>query len=64
MKEHYDFSDSKKNPYVDHIHNDGKQELSILLDADIIDFFQKNGKNYEAKINSILRSYVEHKRRA
>ena len=41
------------------------REIWILLalyiqDADIMDYFRKQGKGYQTKINAILRSYVEH----
>ncbi len=37
-----------------------KTAISIRLDADIIEFFKKQGKGYQSKINVALRSYIEH----
>lgn len=37
-----------------------KQLISIRLDQDILSFFKKKGKGYQSKINSVLRSYMEH----
>lgn len=36
-----------------------KKAISIRLDQDIIDFFKKEGRGYQSKINSVLRSYIE-----
>ena len=38
-----------------------KQQLTIRLDADVLDWFKrhaKNGRGYQTDINSALRSYV------
>ena len=37
-----------------------KAAISIRLDKDILEFFKKQGKGYQSKINAVLRSYVEH----
>ena len=37
-----------------------KKAISIRLDADIIEFFKKQGKGYQSKINAALRAYIEH----
>ena len=36
-----------------------KKAISIRLDQDIIDFFKKEGRGYQSKFNSVLRSYIE-----
>ncbi len=36
-----------------------KIAISIRLDKDIIDFFKGEGKGYQSKINSVLRSYIK-----
>ena len=36
-----------------------KKAISIRLDHDIIDFFKKEGRGYQSKINNVLRSYIE-----
>ena len=35
-----------------------KQQLTLRLDADVIDWFRKNGAGYQSRINSALRDYV------
>ncbi len=37
-----------------------KTAISIRLDNDILDFFKKQGKGYQTKINAVLRSYIDH----
>lgn len=42
-----------------------KQQLTLRLDADVIDWFKKNGTGYQTRINSALRDYVRrHARKA
>lgn len=42
-----------------------KQQLTLRLDADLIDWFKKNGTGYQTRINSALRDYVrKHGRKA
>ena len=41
------------------IYSNGKKAISIRLDNDIIDFFKEEGKGYQSKINSVLKSYVK-----
>ena len=36
-----------------------KQPLSIRLDRDVLDWFQRHGKGYQTRINAVLRAYVE-----
>ena len=38
----------------------GKTAISIRVDTDVLNFFKKQGKGYQAKINAVLKSYVEH----
>lgn len=38
----------------------GKTAISIRIDNDILDFFRRQGKGYQSKINAVLRSYKEH----
>lgn len=35
-----------------------KQQLTLRLDADLIDWFKKNGTGYQTRINSALRDHV------
>ncbi len=36
-----------------------KVSLSLRLDEDIIDFFKKQGRGYQSKINAVLKAYVK-----
>ncbi len=41
-----------------------KQSLTLRLDPEVINWFKKNGKGYQTKINAVLKSYIEaHERR-
>src|ERR1700677_3894616 len=37
-----------------------KVGIHIKLDADIIEFFKKEGSGYQTRINAALKSYVRH----
>jgi uncharacterized protein (DUF4415 family) len=39
-----------------------KEELQLQLDAGVLDWFKSQGRNYRARINAVLRAYVEHQR--
>lgn len=39
-----------------------KQGVFIRLDADVLEWFKKQGPGYQTKINAVLKSYVEHQR--
>jgi uncharacterized protein (DUF4415 family) len=42
-----------------------KQQITLRLDADVLDYFRHTKKRYQTRINAVLRSYVEaHKARA
>lgn len=42
-----------------------KKPLSLRLDADIVDWFQRQGSGYQTRMNAVLREYVEkHRGRA
>jgi uncharacterized protein (DUF4415 family) len=36
-----------------------KRAVSIRLDRDVTDWFQRQGKGYQTRINAVLRAYVE-----
>lgn len=36
-----------------------KQQLTIRMDSDVIDWFKRQGQGYQTKINSLLRAYME-----
>jgi uncharacterized protein (DUF4415 family) len=39
-----------------------KEHTNLRIDADVLDFFRKQGRGYQTKINAVLRSYVEQMR--
>ena len=42
-----------------------KRQLTLRMDSDVIEWFKKQGRGYQTKINSLLRAYMEeHRRRA
>jgi uncharacterized protein (DUF4415 family) len=41
-----------------------KTAISIRLDPDILDYFKRGGAGYQRRINQVLRTYVEQKRKA
>ena len=36
-----------------------KKQITLRLDPDVIEFFQKKGRGYQSMINAVLRKYVE-----
>lgn len=36
-----------------------KQQITLRIDADILDWFKKQGKGYQTMINAVLRTYKE-----
>ncbi len=36
-----------------------KEHTNLRIDADVMEFFRKQGKGYQTKINAVLRAYVE-----
>ena len=48
---------SKMSPFLD---VDKKQQISIRLDKEIVEYFKTAGKGYQSKINAVLREYVRH----
>ena len=64
MKEHYDFTDSIKNPFVNQSQADpGKIEVSLLLDSDVVSFLKSQcAGDYKEFINNLLRTYMAHNR--
>jgi uncharacterized protein (DUF4415 family) len=41
-----------------------KKAISIRVDEDVLDYFKHQGSGYQRRINAVLRSYVEQKRKA
>lgn len=38
---------------------ENKQQITLRLDADVLDYFRGTGKRYQTRINSVLRTYVK-----
>jgi uncharacterized protein (DUF4415 family) len=41
------------------VKRENKRLVTLRLDADVLAFFQKQGRRYQTHINAVLRSYVE-----
>jgi uncharacterized protein (DUF4415 family) len=41
-----------------------KQQITVRLDPDVLEFFKKQGKGYQSTINAVLRKYMEAQKRA
>jgi len=63
MRSEYDFSKSRKNPYLKQL----KRQITIRLDATAVDYFKQMvaelGMPYQNLINLFLRDCAEQKRR-
>jgi len=56
-----DWSKAVRGPFFRPI----KRPLSMRLDADMVDWFQRQGQGYQTRMNSVLREYFEaHRERA
>jgi uncharacterized protein (DUF4415 family) len=40
-----------------------KKAISIRVDEDVLDYFKKHGAGYQRRMNAVLRSYVDQKRK-
>jgi predicted DNA binding CopG/RHH family protein len=62
MKEEYDFTKARKNPYVGKV----KKQITINIDSDTIDYFKKQSEHcgipYQTLINLYLSDCVENKK--
>ena len=62
MREEYDFSQGRKNPYVKKL----KKQITINIDTDIIDYFkslsEKAGIPYQTLINLYLKDCAANER--
>lgn len=36
-----------------------KKQITLRIDAEVLDFFKDSGKRYQSRMNAVLRSYVE-----
>lgn len=62
--EEINFSDIPYNPNAKWVKavslkTNKKQQVTLRLDKDILDFFKKTGKGYQTRLNAVLRTYME-----
>lgn len=38
--------------------SENKQQVTLRLDPDVLDFFKQSGRRYQTRINSVLREYM------
>ena len=43
---------------------ENKQQITLRLDADVIEFFRSTGRRYQSRINAALRDYVNAQKKA
>jgi uncharacterized protein (DUF4415 family) len=55
-----DWSHAARGPFYRPI----KRPLSLRVDADILDWFQRQGQGYQTRMNSALREYIERHHKA
>lgn len=49
---------------LDLVPAENKQQITLRLDSDVIDFFRATGRRYQSRINAALREYVTAQKRA
>ncbi|MSP53013.1 MAG: antitoxin [Gammaproteobacteria bacterium] len=54
MKNEYDFSKAKKNPYVKKL----KKQLTIRLDKDTIEYFKNLGEDKDISYQTLINLYL------
>jgi uncharacterized protein (DUF4415 family) len=65
-----DYSDIPPQPNTgwrrvsDLIPAENKQQITLRLDADVIQFFRGTGRRYQSRINAALREYVNAQKQA
>jgi uncharacterized protein (DUF4415 family) len=68
--EDIDFSDIPPQPSTgwrrvsDLIPAENKKQITLRLDADVIEFFRGTGRRYQSRINAALRDYVNAQKKA
>lgn len=43
---------------------ENKAQITLRLDADVLQFFKKTGKRYQSRINAVLREYIQAHRKS
>ncbi len=41
-----------------------KRDIHIRIDEDVLDWFRRTGRGYQTRINSVLRAFMESRKRA
>ena len=54
-----DWSHAVRGPFYRPV----KRPLSLRVDADVVDWFQRQGDGYQTRMNLALREYVERRRK-
>jgi uncharacterized protein (DUF4415 family) len=49
---------------LDLIPAENKQQITLRLDADVVEFFRATGRRYQSRINAALREYIAAQRNA
>lgn len=57
IPEQLDWSGAKRGVFYRPI----KQQLTLRLDADVVDWFKRQGEGYQTRINAVLRKHVGRK---
>jgi uncharacterized protein (DUF4415 family) len=57
MPEQRDWTGAKRGVFYKAV----KQQLTLRLDADVVDWFKRQGAGYQTQINAVLRKHVERK---
>ncbi len=52
--EQLDWKDAKRGVFYKPV----KQQLTLRLDADVVDWFKRQGAGYQTEINAVLRRHV------
>jgi len=55
MREEYDFSQSVKNPYVEHL----KKPVTIHLELDVIEYFEEMSKDTDIPYQTLIHLYLK-----
>jgi len=68
--EDIDYSDIPPQPSTgwrrvsDLVPAENKQQITLRLDSDVIEFFRGTGRRYQSRINAALRDYMNAQKRA
>ena len=46
------------------VSGENKSQLTLRLDADVIEFFRRTGRKYQTRMNAVLREYMQAHKRA